>query len=457
MADVQKNGLSEEALERIKFSFSSKNAENVVAPCLVDVYMAEDPRENSNTDIVWQLVTTGVVALLRNRESTKKGWMWNISVAIADRFHGMCVWRDRLSRESSYTIVSDTFHVFAVNDIQAITAFVFESAQHGRHFGDTYKQWVRDKLKEDGFKGKIQSGPRFRRDMISRPCNFQHISGSAALAQIQQMEDAKQAVGRVISTIGRLRAVSLDNIDGELSGGKRHKRKDHIQNEWPSRFEHMNIPAPVRQQQTSSSGLDLMYSQEPGSVQDNTSSVTMEATVAEQQQPIHSNGVSHNYNVESSSSIPQYHHQQQNGGQQINYTQQQYYEEGQHQNYQHSSYQQDQGAYQNHQQDQGAYQNYQQDQGAYQNHQQDQGAYQNHQQDQGAYQNHHQDQNHQAGQEMQQGVEDIGYDYDDMINEPAEHFWRESVMEGTNWEDEIMKAWTLHSGTEFSTTATSHS
>ena len=424
MANVQKNSLSEEALERIKFSFSSKNSENVVAPCLVDVYMAEDPRENSSADIVWQLVTTGVVALLRNRESTKKGWMWNISVAIADRFHGMCVWRDRLSRESSYTIVSDTFHVFAVNDIQAITAFVFESPQHGRHFGDTYKQWVHDKLKEDGFKGKIQSGPRFRRDMISRPCNFQHISGSAALAQIQQMEDAKQAVGRVISTIGRLRAVSLDNIDGEFSGGKRHKRKDHSQNEWPSRFEHMNIPAPIKQQETSSSGLDLMYSQEPGLARDNTSSVTMEATVAEQQQPIHSNGVSHNYNVESSSSIPQYH--QQNGGQQINYTQQQYYEEGQ--NHQHSSYQQDQSAYHNHQQDQGA------------------------------YQNHQQDQSHPAGQEMQYDVEDIGYDYEDMLNEPAEHFWRESVMEGTNWEDEIMKAWTLHSsGTEFSTTATSSS
>ena len=414
MADVQKNGLTEEALERIKFSFSSKNAENVVAPCLVDVYMAEDPRENNNAEIVWQLVTTGVVALLRNRESTRKGWIWNISIAIADRFHGMCVWRDRLSRESSYTIVSDTFHVFAVNDIQAITAFVFESPQHGRNFGDTYKQWVREKLKEDGYKGKLQSGPRFRRDMISRPCNFQHISGSAALAQIQQMEDAKQAVGKVISTIGRLRAVSLDNIDGELSGGKRHKRKDHLQNEWPSRFEHMNIPAPVKQQ-TSSSGLDLMYSQEPGLARDNTPSVTMEATVAEQQQPIHSNGVSHNYNVESSSSIPQYNHQQ-NGGQQISYTQQQYYEEGhQNQNHQHSSYQQDQGAYQNHQQDQS----------------------------------------HAASQEMTYEVEDIGYDYDDMLNEPTEHFWRESVMEGTNWEDEIMKAWTLHSGTEFSTTANS--
>ena len=419
MADVQKNGLSEEALERIKFSFSSKNAENVVAPCLVDVYMAEDPREDSNAEIVWQLVTTGVVAMLRNRESTKKGWIWNISVAIADRFHGMCVWRDRLSKESSYTLVSDTFHVFAVNDIQAITAFVFESPEHGRHFGDTYKQWVRDKLKEDGYKGKIQSGPRFRRDMISRPCNFQHISGSAALAQIQQMEDAKQAVGRVISTIGRLRAVSLDNIDGELSGGKRHKRKDYLHSEWPSRFEHMSITAPVKQQ-SSSGGLDLMYSQEPGSARDNTSSVTMEAIVAEQQQPIHSNGVSHNYNVESSSSIPQYNHtHQQNGGQQINCAQQQYYKEGQNhnlQNHQHSSYQQDQGAYQNHQQDQSY------------------------------------DQSHPAGQEMKYEVEDIGYDYDDMLNEPTEHFWRESVMEGTNWEDEIMRAWTLHSGTEFSTT-----
>lgn len=418
MANVQKNGLSEEALERIKFSFSSKNAENVVAPCLVQVYMAEDPRDDRNAHIEWQLVTTGVVALLRNRESTKKGWVWNISVAIADRFHGMCVWRDRLSKESNYTILSDNFHVFAVNDIQAITAFVFESAEDGRHFGDTYKQWVRDKLRDDGFKGKIASGPRFRRDMISRPCNFQHISGSAALAQIQQMEDAKQAVGRVISTIGQRRAVSLDHIDGEVSG-KRNKRKDLSHNEWPSKFEHVNIPTPEQQQATS--GLDMQYSQEPGSTSGKAPSV--QATVAEQQ-PVHSNGVNHNHNVESSSSLPQYHQQQQNGGYQINYAQQQYYEEqeGHHHNdvqyHQQFSYQQDQSGYQN-----------------------------------------HQDQSQPASQEMKYEVEDIGYNYDDdMLNEPTEHFWRESVMEGTNWEDEMLRAWTLRSGNaELTTTATTTS
>lgn len=416
MANVQKNGLSEEALERIKFSFSSKNAENVVAPCLVQVYMAEDPRDDNNAQVVWQLVTTGVVALLRNRESTKKGWVWNISVAIADRFHGMCVWRDRLSKESSYTVISDTFHVFAVNDIQAITAFVFESAEDGRHFGDTYKQWVRDKLRDDGFKGKIASGPRFRRDMISRPCNFQHISGSAALAQIQQMEDAKQAVGRVISTIGQRRTVSLDHIDGEIGGGKRSKRKDVLHNEWPSKFEHVSMPIPEQQQ--TPGGLDLQYSQEPGST-GGAPSITVQP--AADQQLIHSNGVSHNHTVQSSSSLPQYHQQhyqqQQNGGQQMNYSQQQYYEEGQHHN-------------------------------NLQNHQQ------SYQQDHGGYQNHQQDQNQSTGPEMQYEVEDIGYDYDDMLNEPPEHFWRESVMEGTNWEDEMLRAWTLRSGnTEYTATS----
>ena len=422
MADVQKNGLSEEALERIKFSFSSKNAENVVAPCLVQVFMAEDPREDTNSRIAWQLVSTGVVALLRNRESTRKGWMWNISVALADRFHGMCVWRDRLSKESSYTILSDNFHVFAVNDIQAITAFVFDSPEDGRRFGDTYKQWVREKLRDDGFKGKIQSGPRFRRDMISRPCNFQHISGSAALAQIQQMEDAKQEVGRVISTIGRRRAISLDNIDGEFGGGKRSKRKEALRNDWPSRFEHMDIPMPV-----SNSGLDLMYSQEPGSARSSTPSVSLQGTIPEQQ-PVQSNGVPCNHHVEPSSSIvvqssqqqqQQNIYQQQNGGQQINYTQQQYYQEGQdqyHNDHQQLSYQQDH-----------------------------QDGYQNHQ-------------DHHSQPADQYEVEDIGYDYDDdVINEPTEHFWRESIMEGTNWEDDFLKAWQLRSGSNDFTATSQYS
>ena len=422
MADVQRNTLSEEALERIRFSFSSKNAENVVAPCLVQVYMAEDPRDDPNAEIVWQLVTTGVVALLRNRESTKKGWVWNISVAIADRFHGMCVWKDRLSKESSYSILSDTFHVFAVNDIQAITAFVFESVEDGRRFGDTYKQWVRDKLRDDGFKGKIQSGPRFRRDMISRPCNFQHISGSAALAQIQQMEDAKQAVGRVISTIGQRRTVSLDHIDGDLGGSKRHKKKEYSK-DWPSKFEHANLPIPEEQEQASaSSGLDLLYSQEPGSNGGKAASV--QAAVADQQ---YSNGVNHNHIVESTSSLPQYHQQQyyyqqqqqqqqQNGGQQMNYSQQQYYDEQDGQSY---------NDLQNHHHVQ----------------QHDQSRYQNHQ----GYMD---DQSEPAtGQEMKYEVEDIGYDYDDdIMNEPTGHLWRESIMEGTNWGDEMLRAWTMRSG-----------
>ena len=382
--------------------------------------MAEDPREGHNGAIVWQLVTTGVVALLRNRESTKKGWIWNISVAIADRYHGMCVWRDRLSKESSYTIMNDTFHVFAVNDIKAITAFVFESAEHGRHFGETYKQWVRDKLRDDGFKGKIQSGPRFRRDMISRPCNFQHISGSAALAQIQQMEDAKQAVGKVISTIGQRRTVSLDNIDFEV-GGKRNKRKELFHTEWPSRFEHMSIPIPEQEP----SGMDLTYSHEPSATSASIPSVSVQATIGEQQ--LQSNGVHHNHNVESSSSLQyhqqygDHHQQQQNGG----YYTQQYYEEDHH----HNNYQNQQLPYQ---QDQGAYQ-------------QDQGAYQNHEDQIDG----HSQPN--AAQGMTYEVEDIGYDYDDM-NEPTEHFWRESIMEGTNWEDEMLKAWTLRSGdNEFTT------
>ena len=431
MADVQKNVLSEEALERIKFSFSSKNSENVVAPCLVQVYMAMDPRDDPNAHIDWQLVTTGVVALLRNRESTKKGWVWNISVAIADRYHGMCVWKDRLSKESSYTILSDTFHVFAVNDIQAITAFVFESAEDGRRFGDTYKQWVRDKLRDDGLKGKIPSGPRFRREMISRPCNFQHISGSAALAQIQQMEDAKQAVGKVISTIGQRRAVSLDHIDGDLGGSKRHKKKDNTK-DWPSRFEHMSLPIPEELEQTATSGgLDLLYSREPGSNGGKAPSV--QATVGDQQ---YSNGINHNHIVESTSSIPQYHHQQQygyqqqqNGGQQMNYSQQQYYEEHD-------------GPYYNDQQNH------------HHLHQQDQSRYQNHQQ------GYMEDQSQPAAdQEMKYEVEDIGYNYDDdVLNEPTGQLWRESIMEGTNWGDEMLRAWTMRSnGTDELTTTSEYS
>jgi len=451
------DGLTEESLERIKFSFSSKNAENTVAPCLVQIYVSED----HTGPIVWQQVTSGVVALLRNKESTKKGWIWNISVAIADRYHGMCVWKDKLSTESGYTALSDNFHVFAVSNIQAIVAFVFETAEHGRNFAETYKQWALDKKRDDGSKGKVQSGRRFTRELISRPCNFQHISGSAALAQIQQMEDAKQAVGRVITTIGPRRAVPLDSIDGDMSGGKR-KKKDQSRPDRPSRFENMNLPMPGG----NCSGLDLAYSQEPSSVRGSTPSVAMPDTIVEQPQPVVSNGVNH-YQVDSQVSLQQQNYQQYPDHQTVQYQHQNVQHHNQTDQDQNTQYHNQNAQYHheqtmNHYQPQyhdGQYQQQTHDQYQYQpqsQHQQIQPQYQQNQpqsqyQDQGQVQEvqyRDRSQRHQSKQHVDATyqVEDIGYDYDDGAVEQTEDVWRESVMEGTNWEDEVLQAISVRTG-----------
>jgi len=462
------DGLTEEALERIKFSFSSKNAENTVAPCLVQIYVSED----HTGPIVWQQVTSGVVALLRNKESTKKGWIWNISVAIADRYHGMCVWKDKLSTESGYTSLSDNFHVFAVSNIQAIVAFVFENAEHGRNFADTYKQWAQDKKRDDGSKGKVPAGRRFTRELISRPCNFQHISGSAALAQIQQMEDAKQAVGRVITTIGPRRAVPLDSIDGEVSSGKR-KKKDLARPDRPSRFESMNLPMPG----DNSSGLDLAYSQEPSSIRGSTPSVAIPDTILEQQQqPVVVNGINHHqvdHQVSSSSLVVQQQQNRQqytdqNGHQTVQYQHQNAQYQDQTVQYQDQTVQyQDQTAQyqdqnnQHHNQNnqyyheqtvdhnQQSYQDYNHQNGQHSQYQQTQpqSQYQQSQyQDQGQVQEvqyRNRSQRHQQTGATYQ-VEDIGYDYDDGAGD--QDVWRESVMEGTNWEDEVLQAISMRTG-----------
>ncbi|XP_065900474.1 histone-lysine N-methyltransferase 2D-like [Dysidea avara] len=460
------DGLTEEALERIKFSFSSKNAENTVAPCLVQIYVSED----HTGPIVWQQVTSGVVALLRNKESTKKGWLWNISVAIADRYHGMCVWKDKLTTESGYTALSDNFHVFAVSNIQAIVAFVFEAADHGRNFAETYKEWALDKKRDDGSKGKVQASRRFTRELISRPCNFQHISGSAALAQIQQMEDAKQAVGRVIATIGPRRAVPLDSIDGD--GGGKRKKKTQARPDRPSRFENMNLPMPG----DNCSGLDLAYSQEPSSVRGSTPSVAMPDTIVEeQQQPVvvQSNGINHHqvdHQVSSSSLIVQQQNYQQYPDQNTHQTVQYQHQNVQHQD-QAAQYQDQNTQYHNqnaqyyHGQKTNHYQQSHQDHNQYQNGQQHQQT--QYQQNQPQYQHNQPQTQYQPSQDQVQEVqyrdrsqrhqpnqhvgatyqvEDIGYDYDDGAVEQSEDVWRESVMEGTNWEDEVLQAISMRTG-----------
>ena len=234
------SGLDKDMLDKIKFSFSSRNAESLVSTCRAHVFVTSlklTPAELATTD--WKYVISGIVALLRNRVAGKKGPEWQISLCIVDANYGISVWKGTLGFACAYSVIGDRFHIFELHTVEGIMGILFESEIVAAEFQATYTKWHRERQaldKKD--KDLIPAGPRFTRDMISKPCNFQHIAGSQALEQILDMEKLKSDVHLKIVSVGP----GKDQIDGFE---KRSRKLTKAASLTDARFEGFPIPIPT--------------------------------------------------------------------------------------------------------------------------------------------------------------------------------------------------------------------
>ena len=234
--------LDKAMLDKIRFSFSSRNAESLVSACRAHVFvtaMKTNPGELASMD--WKYVLSGIVAMLRNRVVTKRGAEWQLSLCIVDQRYGVSVWKEPLGMTCSYSIIGDRFHIFELNSVEGILGVLFESEMVAAEFQATYTKWNRERseLREKG-KDLEPLAPRFTRDMISKPCNFQHVSGSQALEQILDIEKVKSDVQLKIQSVGPRR----ETVDGGAyqKPNKKLRRAATVTN---ARFEGYPIPIPT--------------------------------------------------------------------------------------------------------------------------------------------------------------------------------------------------------------------
>lgn len=230
--------VSDELLDRVQFSVSSRNAESAVCETVAHIFgsrMVENPRA-----IEWKYITSGVVAMLRNKEPGKKRYVWAFNLCIYNADHGVLVWKGRIPLNCQYTVIAENFHVLALENDEGILGLHFQSPAAAGAFNETISSWLAEAMREE--KGKAPHPPpsvKFRKEMISKPCNFQHIQGSQAIEQCIEIERIK---GHILTSLASLKILS--DTDGGRPHRKPPRNKKSKEPQRPSlRFSQLGVPA----------------------------------------------------------------------------------------------------------------------------------------------------------------------------------------------------------------------
>ncbi len=241
--------ITKDLIERIQFSLSSRNAENKVAECAVHVF-ASRLVENLQ-EIQWQYVASGVPCMLRNRELTRNGrkYMWSMNLCLYSAQYGVLVWKSKLAPNCEYTAVADNFHVFALSEVNVIVGMMFSSKEQACELNTLYSTWHQQRQRDDGKKGSAAttsgaSQPaRFRKEMISKPCNFQHIQGTQALDECLEIEKTKADIIAALFGLGT--SVGRSEADGSAAAKKKasqSKKSKHEISKPKMTFKMINVP-----------------------------------------------------------------------------------------------------------------------------------------------------------------------------------------------------------------------
>ena len=219
--------VSKQVIERVQFSVSSRNAEAKVCECTVLVFgstFVEDPKA-----IEWQHITTGVICLVRNKEyvTLKKKYLWVLNLSVYDITYGVLVWKGQVGMDASYTAVADNFHVFALSEMGGIVGLMFAERGQAAEMNKTYTAWHDERMKSERVKEGAASphGPTFRKEMISKPCNFQHIQGAQAIEECIEIEKIKAQVN---TAFAGLASKKKGNEPMEQQGSRTPKKRKEI-------------------------------------------------------------------------------------------------------------------------------------------------------------------------------------------------------------------------------------
>lgn len=218
--------VSKDVIERVQFSVSSRNAGSKVSECLTHVFVS--PYSDDPSAVNWQYVSSGITCLLRKKEQSKTGrkMVWTVNMCLYSVTYGVLVWKGTVEPNSCYTAVAENFHVYIMHELNAIVGLLFEEASQAREFLRSYLQWDAEKVKDERSKGSggTSSPSQFRKEMISKPCNFQHIQGTQALDECMEIEKIKTDIQAAFFGLASARRSTAVQRPKSAGGGSKRKK-----------------------------------------------------------------------------------------------------------------------------------------------------------------------------------------------------------------------------------------
>lgn len=236
-------------IERVQFSVSSRNAEAKICETVAHVFGS--PMVVSPRAIDWNYITTGVVAVLRHKELVKKKYVWELNLCIYNIQHGVLVWKGKIPLDCNYTDVSETFHVLALEEGSGILGIVFQESKEAVGFHSTISSWIAEGLKDDKGRPPPEAPKlKFRKEMISKPCNFQHIQGSQAIDECIEIERIKAHILSSLASFKLKDSIDSDGSSGRQRTSSKNKRREPPKPKIP--FKEIEAPATLVDRATES-------------------------------------------------------------------------------------------------------------------------------------------------------------------------------------------------------------
>ena len=237
--------VSKELIERVQFSVSSRNASAKVSECLTHVFVS--PLCDDPSEISWQYVSSGVTCLLRKRELSKNGrkLVWTIHMCLYNATYGVLVWKGAIAPNAGYTAVAGNFHVYAMHEMNAIVGLLIDETSQARDMLRVYLEWNAEITKEQRGKGggdPASPAARFKKEMISKPCNFQHIQGTQALDECMEIEKIKTDIQAAFFGLGLRRGRNETDAGSASKRTPSHGKRKKDAAKPQLQFQNISVP-----------------------------------------------------------------------------------------------------------------------------------------------------------------------------------------------------------------------
>ena len=191
---IMASSVTEHDVRQIESFFLSLKTRVFVCPGLANLYFAT-LQDMANLG-GWELATTGFPTLVMELSPNMNTQENRLHLCLAEKGTGFVLWKDVINSESNFKAPGKNFHTMTTSkDHKKLAGFSFDDASAARQLQATVEAWIKEvtpadmsgkKKKKDKKRPKSKS-KSFKKETISQPCCFEHITQLDHESFIQRM------------------------------------------------------------------------------------------------------------------------------------------------------------------------------------------------------------------------------------------------------------------------------